>query len=586
MKKWYGLLFFAFLSVLFFQCQKEASFIGGADAGASVAPDPITTSIQGNITDENDLPAVGVAITAGTSTAITDANGYFHIVNAALDKNTTLVTAEKDGYFKGYRVLAATSGCNQVALKLIKKNIVATIASSSGGDATLSNGSKISLPPNGVVMASSNAAYSGDVKVYAAYINPKAGDIAKTVPGSFVANDKNGKRVVLSSYGMLAVELSSSGGEKLQMKTGSVATLSIPIPAASVSSAPATISLWYIDGTTGIWQEEGTATKQGSNYVGQVKHFSYWNCDYPYSAVTLSFVLQTPAGLPLVNAYVEVIPTDSSGGLAHGYTDSLGQVKGLVPANTNLKMEVFGSCGAVAYSQNIPSLNQNTDLGVIKIADSTLLLTFTGTLLNCNNAPVTNGYAIINFNGTTRYVATDSVGRFITTYVACSTFPAFSTVLGVDNNAQKQSEEINVNITAPITNAGTITTCGTSSQQFVNYKIDGTEYKIGAYSSDSLYARTDDLSDTTTINPTGLEGTILIKAKANAVGTFPILDLALRGYGYTDFDKTSTVTFTTFPASVGNFYEGSLNGSFVVYRNTDSALTHNITGTFRVKRDN
>ena len=70
---------------------------------------------------------------------------------------------------------------------------------------SLSDGSKISLPASAVVNAASGSDYSGDINVYASYINPKANDISKTVPGSFVANDKNGKRVILSSYGMLAV---------------------------------------------------------------------------------------------------------------------------------------------------------------------------------------------------------------------------------------------------------------------------------------------------------------------------------------------------------------------------------------------
>ena len=210
-------------------------------------------------------------------------------------------------------------------------------------------------------MASLNSDYSGDVKVYASYINPKSSDIGKTVPGSFVANDKNGKRVILSSYGMLAVELSSATGEKLQIKTGNTATLTIPIPAASVSSAPSTIPLWYIDEATGIWQEEGSATKQGNSYVGTVKHFSFWNCDYPNDAVDLSLTLQTPDGLPLVNEDVRIMSTNGTDTSTYatardGWTDSLGQVSGLVPANTTLTLEVLGPCYGVVYSQTISPL--------------------------------------------------------------------------------------------------------------------------------------------------------------------------------------------------------------------------------------
>src|SRR5687768_9421366 len=111
-----------FLSIFFFQCQKEVSYIGGSDIiPETTTPDPITSTVQGNILDENGQPASGVTVTVGTKTAVTNASGYFRIANASLDKKTALVTAEKAGYFKGLRSFSATSGTNQVVIKLLKK---------------------------------------------------------------------------------------------------------------------------------------------------------------------------------------------------------------------------------------------------------------------------------------------------------------------------------------------------------------------------------------------------------------------------------------------------------------------------------
>jgi hypothetical protein len=86
-----------------------------------------------------------------------------------------------------------------------------------------------------------------------------------------MADDKNGARVTLASFGMMAVELESASAEKLQIKSGSVATLTTPIPASAQANAPATIALWSVNEQTGIWKEEGTATKNGNVYVGDVK---------------------------------------------------------------------------------------------------------------------------------------------------------------------------------------------------------------------------------------------------------------------------------------------------------------------------
>ena len=113
-----------------------------------------------------------------------------------------------------------------------------------------------------------------------------------------MANNKDGKRVLLSSYGMMAVELESSAGEKLQIKSGSTATLSLQFLLQLESSAPATIPLWYVDESTGLWKEEGTATKQGNNYIGTVKHFTYWNCDIQVQTVMLTGTFKTANGQP------------------------------------------------------------------------------------------------------------------------------------------------------------------------------------------------------------------------------------------------------------------------------------------------
>jgi hypothetical protein len=391
--------FFALLlaSVLFYQCQREVSYIGTGDPGQVVLPNPLKANLQGNVLDENGQPAANVTVKVGSEIAITDTKGYFRINNAPLDKNAAMVRAEKIGYFPAYRTFSATSGTNQVVIKLTKKNLGGTVDAATGGDVSLGNGTKISLPAGGIVKASDNSNYTGSVNVYAAYIDPTASDILERVPGSFMANDKDGKRVFLTSYGMMAVELESTAGEKLQIKPGVAATLTSPIPSSVQASAPATIPLWYIDETTGLWKEEGVATKQGNNYVGEVKHFSFWNCDTGIPGVTLTATLKTSKGSPLVNAWV-VIKADKYGS-ASGFTDSLGQVKGLVPANVNLVLEVNDNCGSPIYSKNLGSYNENVDVGTVTISPSTpSVVNVTGKLTSCSGANVTSGYAIVSIN--------------------------------------------------------------------------------------------------------------------------------------------------------------------------------------------
>src|SRR4030095_7718392 len=174
--------------VLFNQCQKEVKYIGSGDAGTAVFPNPLRANLQGNVLDENGQPAENTTIRVGSQTATTDSKGYFRINSVVLDKNATLVTAEKIGYFTAYRCFSATSGTNQVVIKLTKKSLSGTVSATNGGEVNFNQGTKISLPENGIVKASDNSSYTGTVDVYASYIDPAAADILERVPGSFMAN--------------------------------------------------------------------------------------------------------------------------------------------------------------------------------------------------------------------------------------------------------------------------------------------------------------------------------------------------------------------------------------------------------------
>ena len=594
MKRFYQTLCLLLVAVFFFQCQKDNSSIGTPDPTTPVVttpvlPEPITADVQGNITDENNQPASGVIMTVGNKTAITNTTGYFRINDASLDKNTSLLSAEKAGYFKGYRVFAATEGTNQVVIKLNRRNLAGTINANTGGAVTLPNGAKVSLPANGVSVASSGAAYSGDIKVFASYIDPRANGLIEAVPGSFVA-DKNGQRATLSSFGMLAVELESTTGEKLQVKTGTVATLTSPIPSTALSAAPARLALSYLDEKTGLWKQDGTAIKQGNNYIGDVKHFSNWSVDSAYVGVSISATLHNPNGLPLVNVPVSLKTADAGSSL-HLYTDSLGQVKGFVPANKSLTFQIIDPCGSAVYSKNIAPLTQNTDLGIITTNAGSSILTFTGTLLDCAGLPVKNGYASITFNNMLRAAATDATGKFSVTFIACAGTVATAHVLGIDETSLQKSNGMNVNISVPVTNAGTIKVCGSSIEQFIKYNLDGTDYTLtrNATINDSIVGYTSMYGTTNTTNITGgkaVSNTNYIFFAANDVtapGTFPVSNFGIENYNNIVRTQPFNIVFTNFAKVAGEFYEGTFSGKFTA---NGSATAHNINASFRVMRIN
>ncbi len=589
MKRIYYVHIIIIIALISMQCRKELSGENAFPGQGNNQSSPISATLQGNIVDENDQPAEGVVVTVGAKTVTTNSHGYFRIVDAPLDKNASVVTAQQPGYFTAYRTFRATSGVNQVVIKLIKKVLAGTIDASTGGNVTLINGSKVSLAANGVVDAN-GIAYPGIVYVFASYIDPALNDIGQIIPGSFMADDKNNKRVVLSSFGMLAVDLESPAAEKLQVAANSTAALTVPIPTSISSSAPASISLWYLDEQTGIWKEQGTAQKNGSNYVGTVKHFCYWNCDYPLPAISFSATFKTSDGLPLTNTYIIIKPagSDSAVGYAHGFTDTLGQVSGLIPANINLVLDVYeyGQCDNVVYSKNIGPFAANTDLGTIVIPNSvTSLITIKGKLLSCSNTAVNSGYATIYFNNFVYNTSVNTTGDFSISIINCSGISTTCEIMGVDENAQEQGQPVTVPITGQVTDAGNIIACGTSTAMFVNYKLDGVNYSI-ATPPDSAFIAHSSVDSISSLTNTFLYGEhsadviINFNFSGNPVpGIYPISSLSVNKYRNVSLVSPFNTTVTSFPQFVGEFYEGSFSGSF-----KDSlAVLHTIDCSFRIQ---
>jgi hypothetical protein len=593
MKKLYTVVFFL-VSLLSFNCQKEVHHIGGPEFPTVNAPNPVTATLQGNVVDENDAPAAGVTIKAGAKTTQTDAKGFFRIINAPLDLTAAVVTAEKDGYFKAYRTFQASKAANHIRLKLTKRQLAGTIAAG-GGEVTLSSGAKIALPASAVVKAAGGS-YSGDVKVYAAFIDPASSDISATVPGSFMADNAAGERVTLASFGMLAVELESGAAEKLQIAAGKEAVLTMPIPASLRSAAPSSISLWYVDEKTGIWKEEGKATRSGDNYTGAVKHFSFWNCDIGLPGVQVSLTLKNEKGIPLVHAGIRL--TGSVNGApttGYGFTDSLGHVSGFVLSGQALKLEVWSDqCQTPLYTANVGPFSTDTDLGTITIGSGNRnLVTILGKIVNCNGAPVTNGSALINVANTSRYISTNSNGEFSSVYIKCDNDPQTVSVLGIDNAGLQQGNFSAFTVsTGTELNTGTLIACGISAAEYISYQVEGTAYSVsGQNPGDSITMNSYLTQQPTPIFVNSISGYsqnwskniyLSFNSSLQDAGTYAMKALSVNQYPGAQPTASSSVTVTKFPQIPGEFMEGTFSGQFRDSISQNPLRT--ISGSFRIRK--
>jgi hypothetical protein len=423
----------------------------------------VIAGVSGIVLDESNAPVANATVTSGTATTTTNSNGMFIFNSISLSKENGSVTVIKTGYFKGVRSFKTIEGKNNtVKIRLMARVLSGTVNAATGGTITSNGGATIVFPANAFV-TSAGAVYTGSVKVYSRWIDPTAANLPDIIPGDLRGITAAGLENILATYGMAGAELEDASGNVLKIAPGKTATISFPIPAALSAAAPATITLWHFDDATARWKENGTATKSGSTYTAQVDKFSFWNCDAgSTNFVNLDFtVLNAVNSSPLVFTTTR-IKRVSDGSYGYGITNNAGFVSGLVPKNEQLVLQIISSCGIVIYSQNINSLSVNTSLGNINASlPASQTLTFTGTVLNCSAAPVSNGYVALYITGGGGYVATSATGTFSFSLVNCSGAILAYNCQAVDNATTQQSIAFTGSASTGTFNLGNINACGT-----------------------------------------------------------------------------------------------------------------------------
>ena len=588
----------AALSMCIYSCQKEIS--GSLGGSTSLPPDLVTkinSSVSGFVTNEHDEAVNGAVVSAGSSNASTDKYGFFEIKNVQVIKQAAVVSVSQPGYFKGIKTyIAAENKSAFFRIKLIPKTNEGNIDATAGGNVTLANGLTISLPANAVVNAATSTAYSGQINVAAHWLNPVADDLNRTMPGDLRGIDSLGLLKLLTTYGMSAVELTGASGELLQIATGKKAMLTFPLPASLISAAPATIHLWYFDEILGLWKQQGNAIKTGNNYVGEVSHFSYWNCDIPFdNSVQFTATIVDANGQPIPNITISINYANGTYTGAHGYTDSSGFVNGLLPANAQLVINIYSyyGCGNTAYTQNLTTTDVNLSLGNI-VLPAASTATVSGNVNNCTGTPVTNGYVVMRKDGMNYRYPISSTGMFDFNVTLCGNNTPV-TFIAEDLTTQQAGNVTNFTLTSGANAAGTLIACGNVIDEYINYTINTTSYSITA-PADNLRESLNPQSTPTSIYVSGYSmngGPGAIINSAYFTFTEPGIAVnstqALQSFNSIQV-KDSLLNITT-PINVniieygaaGQFIAGNFSGTFT--GSPPANTPYVITCNFRVRRN-
>ena len=476
-------LFFLFLIpfLLISACRKDAEEF----SNLTTIPDPVVVIIKGNvlgkIVDENNQVIPNVQITtAQGETTTTDTAGIFFLKDIRLNQKGAYLKAEKEGYFLGSRRFYPQAGStNYVNIQLIEKMVAGSFQSSQGGQINIqANDVQVDFPANAIIN-NSGQAYDGVVNVLVHWLDPSAEDLYDKMPGDLTGLSLNGEYKALESYGMLAIELEDNNGEKLNLGNGQQAELRFPLPADFASRAPETIPLWHFDEGRGIWVEEGEAVLGGNHYVGKVSHFSFWNCDDPYTLIKLSgtFIFDATEENPLENLSVKVIIKDN-GEIGTGQTDHNGFFCGNVPKDEVMILQLLNECGEGIYSQVIGPFDQDTDLGNIFItpqagSPSNQFLKIKGSFVDCNDNPITEGMVVVRYRNHSQAIYLNGSNQFETIINVCGAISEVEIrAVSFNNGFSSITETYPLSTSDTLLNVGVLLICQTEPDEYFYVETD------------------------------------------------------------------------------------------------------------------
>lgn len=376
-------------------------------------------ALSGIVRDASGTPIEGVSIVSGSSAATTNTDGFFEfdqiqVVSVLNDRS--VVRFSKAGYFDVVRSMdadddAADGESWEVVMCKKENNDFTSIKTySSSSDQTLQAGEmKIDMPQDGYKVDGTGASYTGKVKSDMVYLDPNNERFSEMMPGGDLAavrSDNSSAQLV--SYGMTDLNMYAENGDKLQLKDGSKAKLTFPIPAGMGENPPASIPLWSFNEKTGLWEEEGSAALQGNVYVGEVAHFSWVNLDYPEEQGTVYGYVKDDTGkvLPGVRLNIGQLLTST-------VTKSDGYYSHEVPANTDFSITVkdlyYGGINQ-KVSVKVPALSP----GERRQVDITLphLVRVYGKVMNERGDGIRSSVWVQTDKAKTEVLQTDKDGNF------------------------------------------------------------------------------------------------------------------------------------------------------------------------------
>ena len=545
-----NLLYIMLTLLLFSSCRKDDI------VDTNVNPPPAAevfyeADIIGKVVDQDGNALENAIISNNGEEVMTDVNGLFRIKDLEMGANFgTFLEVGAEGYFEsGYRIYAGGTYDRTIQITLVEKVVSGYVSGASGDKITLDGGLEIDFPAN--AFTANGTDYDGVVTVYAYHVDPSEEGYLDRAPGDLSGTDETGANYILESFGMVAVEMETADGQYVQLREGTTASLSVPVDDSLLGDAPALIPLWHFDEVLHKWVREGQAELINGSYVGQVSHFSWWNCDDFIDAASLC--LQIFDGRyqgSLEGMIVELV--SETAGISAGVTDIEGNVTGQVPANEVLQVIVYGICNEIVFSGSIGPYTGHDNKEVLPVVIQTVeIYSFGGTVFDCETMTVlSDAIVTIYAEGREYFAVTDQNGVYSIDLLIC------------EEELDYVVSAFSLETTTQGTNTGTVSGAGVNLLD-VNLCNEASFLVISDQDGNPIISETITVAAKVKPNEIIIWGSFaingpLLGVQGTSVGTYPA---AIEHQSISATASNCTVTLTKVESGIGGIIVGTIEGT-------------------------
>lgn len=410
----------------------------------------IEGDLIGYIFDDSNSPIIGANVSIYSGATTTNEFGVFIFKDTKLDPQGTFVKVEKSGYLLGSDLVYPNSnGKGTAKIMMLKIRNVESFQASDGGTIEIEGGGTITFPPSSLIRANGST-YDGIVKSTAYRISSNDPELGVRMSGGLLGLDNKGRHRVLSTYGVMVVELRGFDNQKLRLKSDKVADLIFPIDNELQNFVENDVPAWSFNFDDGLWHENIITSNDKQNFYVSINTLGYWNMALSSGISQVCGKLIYDNQLPAENYEVQIINNGLPSRI--GITDHDGFFCGKVPLGENLKFQVLHPiCGGIIKELNLDPFEDVGTIGDVVIEVDEIYISGT---IECNGELNENSTIIIVSNGLTNIFYPNANGAFSINLeaISCNSSSSFS-IFAYNDDTETASEilELSSNSSEPLT---------------------------------------------------------------------------------------------------------------------------------------